>query len=103
MTGLEDVTLALFTACNSVRMFAYLSQIRSAARDTNGASAISCTTWGVFLVTNISTIAYAVINRHDFIMATCFAGNALCCIVILAIVFYKRRRARCRGEVCIEA
>lgn len=94
MMGLEDVTLALFAACNSVRMFAYLPQIRSAARDTSGASAISCTTWGLFLITHVSTIAYALINRQDLWMAVCFFGNALCCVLILSIVFYKRRCAR---------
>ena len=56
---LEDITLALFAACNFIRLFAYLPQIYRTATDKNGASAISYTTWGLFLIANLSTIAYA--------------------------------------------
>jgi hypothetical protein len=46
--ALEDITLALFAVCNSIRVFAYVPQIRKAALDRNGASAISYTTWALF-------------------------------------------------------
>ena len=88
---LEEITLALFAACNSVRVLAYLPQIHKAAIDKNGASAISRTTWSLFLVAHVSTIAYALVNRSDPWLALCFAGNALCCLVILAISWWKRR------------
>ena len=39
--SLEEITLALFAACNSVRVVAYVPQILKAAADQNGASAIS--------------------------------------------------------------
>src|SRR6185295_15142741 len=42
---MEEITLALFAACNSVRVVAYVPQILKAAADKNGASSISCTTW----------------------------------------------------------
>ena len=87
---LEDVTLALFAACNFMRLFAYLPQIYRTATDKNGASAISYTTWGLFLIANLSTIAYALVNRSDWWLATCFAGNAVCCMVILAVAYWKR-------------
>ena len=86
---LEDATLILFAACNFIRVFAYLPQIYKAATDKNGASAISCTTWVMFLIAHLSTIAYALVNRSDFWLAACFACNALCCAVILAIVYFK--------------
>ena len=90
--SLEDLTLMLFTACNSVRILAYIPQMRTAVRDKNGASAISYTTWGLFLIANLSTVAYALVNRADWSLALCFAGNALCCVAILAITYAKRRQ-----------
>jgi hypothetical protein len=96
--ALEDITLALFAICNSLRIFAYLPQIRAAAIDHNGATAISYTTWGLFFLTHIATVAYAVVNRQDLWMATCFFGNAVCCLFILGITFWKRRRMRGFGD-----
>jgi uncharacterized protein with PQ loop repeat len=88
---LEDITLALFAACNFIRVFAYIPQIHKAATDVNGASAISCTTWTLFLVAHLSTVAYALVNQSDWWLAACFASNALCCIAILAIAYWKGR------------
>ena len=36
--SLEEITLALFAACNSIRVVAYVPQIFKAANDKNGAS-----------------------------------------------------------------
>ena len=46
----------------------------------------------LFLVAHLSTVAYALINRSDWGMAACFAINAICCVAILAIAYWKRRR-----------
>jgi hypothetical protein len=89
--GLEEITLALFAACNSIRVVAYVPQILKAATDKNGASSISFMTWGLFLVAHISTVAYALVNRADFGLAACFAINAVCCGAILAVAYWKRR------------
>lgn len=89
---LEEITLALFAACNSVRVVAYLPQIHKAATDNHGASSISLMTWSLFLVAHVSTVAYALINRSDWGMAACFAIDAICCVAILAIAYWKRRR-----------
>src|SRR5262245_61306904 len=89
---LEEITLALFAACNSVRVVAYVPQIVKAATDKNGASSISFMTWMLFLITHLSTVAYALINRSDWQMAACFAINAIGCVAILAIAYWKRRR-----------
>src|SRR5262245_53061515 len=96
MTGegvmsLEEITLALFAACNSIRVVAYFPQIHRAATDANGASSISFMTWILFLLANLSTVAYALINRSDWGLAACFSVNALCCATILAIAYWKRR------------
>jgi hypothetical protein len=93
---LEDITLALFAACNFIRIFAYFPQIYKAATDKNGATAISYTTWGLFLIAHLSTIAYALVNRSDWWLAACFACNALCCLAILAVA-YRKSRAHARA------
>lgn len=51
---IEDITLAAFTLCNSLRVVAYVPQIVKAARDRSGAEAISFATWGLFLVSHAS-------------------------------------------------
>src|SRR5262245_2219341 len=89
--SLEEFTLAAFAVCNSVRVVAYVPQILKAATDTNGASSISFTTWLLFLVAHLSTVAYALVNRSDWGLAACFTGNAVCCVAILGIAYWKRR------------
>ena len=86
---LEDLTLALFAASNAFRLVAYIPQIKKAAKDRHGASAISYTTWSLFLAANVSTVAYAVVNRADWWLAACFSSNAVCCIAILAVAYWK--------------
>jgi hypothetical protein len=88
---LEEMTLALFATCNSLRIVAYVPQILKAVTDRNGASSISLATWFLFLVANLSTVAYALINRSDLGLAACFTGNALCSAAILLITYCKRR------------
>jgi hypothetical protein len=93
---LEDLTLALFAASNAFRLVAYIPQIKKAAKDRNGASAISYTTWSLFLAADMSTVAYAVVNRADWWLAACFSSNAICCVAILAVASWK---ARCHKRV----
>jgi uncharacterized protein with PQ loop repeat len=90
--SLEEVTLSTFAVCNSLRIFAYIPQIRKAAIDENGATAISFTTWILFLVAHLSTVAYAIVIRSDWGLAACFAVNAVCCLAIVAVAYCKRRR-----------
>jgi uncharacterized protein with PQ loop repeat len=89
-----SAAIALFTAANTVRVLAYVPQILKAARDRNGASAISYTTWGLFFISHLTTILYAVVYQGDAIMALIFLGNAIACLAIVAITFLKRRRYR---------
>ncbi len=76
---LEDITLAAFTLCNSLRVLAYAPQIVRAAVDRSGAEAISFGTWSMFLVSHASATAYAVVNKQDWTMASVFLGNAIGC------------------------
>lgn len=88
---LDTITLAAFSASNAMRLLAYVPQIRKAAKDANGATAISYTTWSLFLIANLSTVAYALVNRGDRGLALCFSANAVCCLAILAVACWKRR------------
>jgi hypothetical protein len=91
---IADITLAAFTLCNSLRVVAYLPQIARAARDRSGAEAISFGTWGLFLVSHTSAMAYALVNQRDWTMALVFLGNAAGCGAILLIAAWKRSRHR---------
>ena len=90
--SLEEVTLGTFATCNSLRIFAYFPQIFKAAGDENGASAISYTTWSLFLLAHLSTVAYAIVNQSDWWLAACFGLNAICCLAIVIVAYGKRRR-----------
>jgi hypothetical protein len=81
-----------FAIVNSVRIVAYVPQIVRAAKDNNGASAISYTTWSLFLVSHLTTIAYAVVVVGDLVMALIFLGNAAACFAIIGVTFVRRQR-----------
>ena len=93
---IADITLAIFTLANSLRVFAYVPQIVKAARDRSGTEAISFGTWALFLVSHASALAYALVNKEDWTMASVFLSNALGCVAILSIAAWKRSQHRCR-------
>ena len=81
------------TLTNSVRLLAYLPQIWTAAKaDPRAAIGISRTTWALFLLSNLATVAYAVVNLQDWTMAAIFLANAVGCILILAVATWRSRR-----------
>lgn len=94
-----DVALAVFTICNTLRVFAYLPQIVKISRDTQGANAISYTTWALFGLSHLSTMAYAIWVVNDWRMAAVFAANTLCCITILGLTAWKRALFRASQKV----
>ncbi|GEO15151.1 hypothetical protein [Microvirga aerophila] len=85
-----DVALGAFTLCNTVRVFAYLPQIVKISRDTQGAAVISYTTWALFGVSHLSTVAYAALVVTDWRMAVIFSANTLCCVIIIGVTAWKR-------------
>jgi uncharacterized protein with PQ loop repeat len=97
-----DAALLVFTACNTARVFAYLPQIVKIGRDTQGAAAISYTTWTLFGASHLSTVAYAVLVVDDWRMAAVFAANTVCCGLIVGLTAWKRaayRKAQRLSEV----
>lgn len=93
---LRSAVFGAFTLVNALRILAYVPQMLTAAKDTNGASGISCATWTLFLVSHLTTIIYAIVYLGDTVMASIFFGNALACLAVIAITFVKRRQYAAR-------
>jgi hypothetical protein len=91
-----DITLALFSLFNSLRFLAYVPQIIKALKDTSGAEAISFGTWGLFLASHVSAMAYALVNVRNWTMAILFLSNAIGCAAVLGIAGWKRAQHRRR-------
>jgi uncharacterized protein with PQ loop repeat len=85
-----EIAIMLFAVSNSVRVVAYVPQIVRVIRDREGAAAVSCTTWLLFAVSHMSTVAYALLVIGDWRMAIVFAANLLCCLAIIGLTVYKR-------------
>jgi len=91
---LASVSYVLFTLFNSLRVISYLPQILRVLRDTNGASAISYATWGLWVAANATTGLYAAVNLGDLTLAALNLLNAACCVIVIALTAVKRRTAR---------
>jgi hypothetical protein len=89
----SSLTLLLFTAFSGLRIFSYLPQIRRVARDTNGASAISYSTWILWTGANIATALYALANLGDVYLACVSAVYAACCLTVIGLTMLKRRQS----------
>ena len=87
-----EIALAVFTLCNTVRIFAYIPQIIRIGQDTTGAAAISYGTWAMFGFSHVSTVFYAAVAVGDLVMAAVFAGNTCCCAAIIGLTVWKRAR-----------
>jgi uncharacterized protein with PQ loop repeat len=95
---LAETTILAFTTCNTLRVLAYVPQVLRIARDTEGAKAISYTTWGLFTISNLSTVAYALVAIKDVALAIVFAGNTTACVAIIGLTIWKRRRFETRQK-----
>jgi hypothetical protein len=91
---ISSVALLLFTVLSALRIFAYVPQIRRVARDTNGASAISYSTWSLWTGANISTALYALTNLGDLYLAFVSTLYAGCCVTVILLTIHKRRSIR---------
>jgi hypothetical protein len=89
---LSYITFVLFAAFSSLRMVSYLPQIYKVATDKNGASAISYSTWGLWIAANVTTGLYAFNNLNDHYLAGVSAVYAVCCMAVIGLTMVKRRR-----------
>jgi hypothetical protein len=100
---LGDLSFYLFTVFNGLRVVSYLPQILRVARDENGASAISYTTWLLWTGANATTGLYAGINLNDPMLAAINWLNAICCALVIALTAWKRRRAGAAGDAAVSS
>ena len=87
-----DLALPFFAACNGLRLVGYVPQILRVARDEGGASAVSCATWGLFALANVSTVLYAALVAADLSLALVFCANTLGSALIFGLTLLKRHR-----------
>jgi hypothetical protein len=93
---MPEITLVLFSAFNALRVAAYLPQILRVASDSDGAKAISYTTWCVWIGANGSTAAYALVITPSLALFVVSALNALGCAAVVALTAWKRRQIAMR-------
>lgn len=87
----SSLTFLLFTMFSGLRIFSYVPQIRRVARDVNGASAISYSTWALWTGANIATALYALTNLGEIYLAFVSTVYAGCCITVIVLTMLKRR------------
>jgi len=87
----EKAIVLAFLLTNIGRVLAYLPQIRAIMRDKGRAAAVSCSTWSLFFVSNLSSALYAGLLNADPAMTFAFAANTACYAVIVGLLCWKRR------------
>jgi hypothetical protein len=92
MFNATEIVVIAFAITNSMRVFAYVPQIMQLARDNSGAAAVSVCTWFLFLLSNISTAAYAALVLNEPCMTVVFAANTVCSTIIVVLTVLRRRR-----------
>ncbi len=100
LTSTEIVVLA-FAATNGLRIIAYVPQIMRLARDESGATAVSSCTWVLFLISNLSTAAYASVVANEPWMGLVFVTNAVFCAAIVVLIALSRRSPSGRPTACL--
>lgn len=79
-----------FGAFNLLRLASYFPQLVAIARDCNGATAISFSSWSIWVGANAMTALYAWINIGDVNLAAISAFNAACCVAVVLLTGWKR-------------
>ena len=87
---LADYSVLAFALMNAARIVAYFPQMIRIYRDTDGAQAVSLSTWILFAATNVATVCYALAALNDHIVALVFALNTVCCLAIAGMTASKR-------------
>lgn len=87
-----EIVLAAFTIANALQIVSYVPQIVCVARDRNGATAIAYSTWLIWLAGSAATAAYAMVNIWDVWLAAVNVVHSVCCVAVIALTAWKRRR-----------
>jgi hypothetical protein len=97
---LPDITLALFSLFNILRLGSYFPQIIRVAADDEGAKAISYSTWCIWIGANASTAIYAVVNVLDAALFYVSALNTVGCAAVVGLTAFKRHHFRQSHQHC---
>jgi hypothetical protein len=89
---IEEFIISAYAIMNSLRIFAYLPQIVTVLRASDRAEAVSLLTWTFWTLANIATTAYSAVILEDVLSMVIFAGNSVCCALVVSIVGWKRKR-----------
>lgn len=89
---LSEIALTALWILNVLRLATYPLQIVRIAADTDGACAISYSTWSIWIGANGSTAAYAIVNISDWAPFIISLVNALGCAAVVGLTIWKRRR-----------
>jgi len=88
--SVEEWVAWLYVATNSFRVFLYAPQIRAVLRATDGAAAISITTWGFWAFAHLTATLYGWFVIHDSAFCAIFVGNLACTAAVTLITIRKR-------------
>lgn len=90
----EDLPLVVFTACNTLRIAAYVPQMMILARHADAAASFSFGTWALFAAANLSTAFYAGAMLGDAALGIVSALSAMCCGALIGLAAWRRPRPR---------
>jgi len=102
VTG-SNIVWIMFAAFSAIRMVSYVPQILRIAQDCSGATAISYSTWSIWLGANITMALHAAINLNDVWLAFVTASYGICCAIVIALTAFKRMAHRRRVERAAQA
>lgn len=83
-----------YLATNSARILTYVPQLVAAWRCTDGARALSLWTWGSWMVSHVTALAYGTLVLADAFFVVITLINLLGCGAVTAIVAMHRWRQR---------
>ncbi len=84
----------IYLVTNAARVFSFIPQIHAVWRCTDGAHAISLLTWGAWVLSHVSALAYGTLVMHDLPFVLIALINFSGCSAVMAITI--RRRAQWR-------
>ena len=90
MENATEIITWLFVAANTGRILAYVPQLVAAWNCKNGATSVSRLTWGYFAFAHLAGILYATYVVNDHRMMLVFCGNFVVCLLLVAIVTWKK-------------
>ena len=80
-----DLSLVAFTACNALRITAYLPQMLKLCCDPGAAASFSYSSWLMFAAANLSTAFYGQVVVGDSVLAVLNALSAACCGMLIGM------------------